>query len=86
MCLSMKPMRTTIEIPDELRAKLLELAARRGEKGYSRLVEEAIARFLAEWEGREDVVREAVAVIGSLSEAEAAAFEESVAALRKAWR
>lgn len=79
-------MRTTIEIPDELRAKLLELAARRGEKGYSRLVEEAIARFLADWEGREEVIREATGVIGSLSEADAAALEESVEAVRKAWR
>ncbi|MGH7545900.1 MAG: hypothetical protein ACREKI_06930 [Gemmatimonadota bacterium] len=79
-------MRTTIEIPDELRAKLLEIAARRGEKGYSRLVEEAIGRFLAEWEGREEVIRGASAVIGSLSEADAAALEESVEAVRKAWR
>lgn len=79
-------MRTTIEIPDELRAKLLELAARRGEKGYSWLVEEAISRFLAQWEDREGVIREGVSVIGSLSEADAAVLEESVRALRKAWR
>ena len=52
-------MRTTVEIPDQLRARLLALAARRGEKGYSRLVEEAIARYVDEWEGRAKVVREA---------------------------
>jgi metal-responsive CopG/Arc/MetJ family transcriptional regulator len=79
-------MRTTIEIPDRLRARLLALAARRGEKGYSRLVEEAIARYLEEWEGRAKVVRDAQAAMGSLSEAEADALEESVKALRERWR
>lgn len=34
-------MRTTIEIKPEHRAKLLELAARRGAKGFSELVDEA---------------------------------------------
>lgn len=41
-------MRTTIELPDEQRAKLLELAARRGEKGFSKLVQEAVAEYLAD--------------------------------------
>ena len=79
-------MRTTIEIPDQLRARLLALAARRGEKGYSRLVEEAIARYLEEWEGHAKVIREARAALGTLSEAEADALEESVKALRERWR
>ena len=39
-------MRTTIELSDEHRARLLELAARRGEKGFSSIVEEALARFV----------------------------------------
>ena len=44
----LESMRTTVEIPDVQRARLLELAARRGEKGFSRLVQEAIDRLLAE--------------------------------------
>jgi len=36
-------MRTTLEIPDEQRAKLLQLAAARGMKGFSSLVTEALA-------------------------------------------
>lgn len=43
-----RPMRTTIEITDEQRAKLLELAARRGEKGFSILVQEALDLYLRE--------------------------------------
>jgi len=37
---------TTVEIRDRQRAKLFELAARRGEKGFSKLVQEAIDLYL----------------------------------------
>ena len=39
-------MRTTIEIKPEHRARLLELAARRGNKGFSELVGEALEAYL----------------------------------------
>src|SRR5260370_421628 len=39
-------MRTTVEIADEHRARLVELAARRKEKGFSRIVSEAIEQYL----------------------------------------
>lgn len=39
-------MRTTIELDDELRAALLSLAAKRGMRGYSSLVQEALAQYL----------------------------------------
>ncbi len=79
-------MRTTIEIPDELRARLLELAARRGEKGFSRLVQEAVAAYLDEEERRERLAREAESALGSLSGPEADALEESVRVARASWR
>ncbi|MBI4538047.1 MAG: ribbon-helix-helix protein, CopG family [Gemmatimonadetes bacterium] len=79
-------MRTTVEIPDEYRAKLLELAARRGEKGFSRLVEEAVARYLEAEERRAELAREAILVLGTLDDAEAEALEASVRALRARWR
>ena len=40
-------MRTTVEITAEQRAQLLKLAARRGEKGFSGLVREALETYLA---------------------------------------
>ena len=40
-------MRTTVEITPEQRAKLLELAARQGRKGFSHLVREALEAYLA---------------------------------------
>lgn len=39
-------MRTTIELTDEQRAALLAMAARRGLRGYSSLVQEALAKYL----------------------------------------
>ena len=41
-------MRTTVEIKDEHRARLLELAAKRREKGISGVLAEAIEGYLAE--------------------------------------
>ena len=40
------PVRTTIELRDDHRARLLEMAARRGEKGFSSLVAEAVELYL----------------------------------------
>jgi predicted transcriptional regulator len=80
------PMRTTIEIEDEHRARLLELAARRGEKGFSRLVNEALEQYLAAVERREEATRRALMLQGSLEEDQAAAMRQAVAELRKSWR
>ena len=79
-------MRTTIELPDELRAKLLELAARRGHKGFSALVAEAVSRYLADESHRVDRVREAVGALGTLDGAAADALEASIRELRDKWR
>ena len=58
----------TIEITNEQRGKLLELAAARGQKGFSALVREAIDRYLAEEEAesRRRRAEAAVAVLGAL--------------------
>lgn len=79
-------MRTTVDIPDEYRAKLLEIAAARGEKGFSRLVREALARYLDEEEGRVRRAEAATAVLGTLDDREAEALEASVQRLRERWR
>jgi predicted transcriptional regulator len=38
-------VRTTVEIPDGLREKLVAEAARRGEKGYSAVIERALRNY-----------------------------------------
>jgi len=79
-------MRTTIEIRDDQRARLLEIAARRGEKGFSGLVQEALDRYLAEVDAQENRIKEALGVLGALGEEEATHMEETVNALRGSWR
>jgi hypothetical protein len=79
-------MRTTIEIRDEQRAHLLEIAGARGEKGYSRLVQEAIDLFLKERRRRDGMVQVALAQRGALQDDEADEFEERVQQIRENWR
>lgn len=79
-------MRTTIELKDEHRAKLLELAARRGEKGFSDVLGEAIEIYL-ETLSRDEAKRQAaVELRGSLGEADARELREATRSLRESWR
>ena len=82
----LEPMRTTVEIPDVQRARLLELAARRGEKGFSRLVQEAVDRLLAEDDSRGVRTKAALALEGSMGAKEADELLASVVRIRSTWR
>lgn len=86
MCASMCHMRTTIELPNTLRARLLELAARRGEKGFSNLVREAVEHYLAGVETKGVARRRAAEALGAVPEEDAARLEASVRTLREQWR
>jgi predicted transcriptional regulator len=79
-------MRTTIDLPDEQRAKLLELAAKRGEKGFSVLVQEAVAAYLAQHASGGDRVKRALALRGSLRGHEGDKLLEAAEEARRAWR
>jgi metal-responsive CopG/Arc/MetJ family transcriptional regulator len=79
-------MRTTIDLTDDQRARLLELAARQGEKGFSRLIQEAVDRYLEELERGEEAVQRALGVLGTLSEKSERTMRSSIEALRKRWR
>ena len=81
-------MRTTVEITDEQRARLLELAARRGAKGFSRIVQEALDRYLEEEAASAQKARakQALAVLGTLGDKDADALEARVRAIRDHWR
>jgi predicted DNA-binding protein len=78
-------MRTTVEIPDEQRARLLELAARRGEKGFSTLVREALELYLRDQQ-RYHAVDHAIGLRGCLSADEADDLEAACACIRSQWR
>lgn len=79
-------MRTTIEMKPEHRSALIALAARRGEKGFSAVLGEAIESYLrgeADREKRRQTLR---ALAGSISGNEAAELRRSVQELRENWR
>ena len=78
-------MRTTIELSQTHRAALLRLAAERGEKGFSRLVTEAVEAYLANL-GLSDERADAQRLKGVLSEADAIELEKRVRAVRERWR
>ena len=79
-------MRTTIEITDDQRSKLLALAASKGMKGFSVLVQEALDEFLSKSESEERRVEKALSMRGALDDEEAQALAEECASIRESWR
>ncbi|MEW6457502.1 MAG: hypothetical protein AB1441_00305 [Bacillota bacterium] len=76
-------MRTTIEIPDDKRAKLLAIAARRGFRGYSQIVNEALDLYLAKYAHARDAdIKEILSLAGTLEDTEAREVENKI---RKVW-
>ena len=79
-------MRTTIEMKPEHRARILELAASRGDKGFSTVVTEALELYLKAGDGRTKAIRGALALKGSLEETEAARLLARARSIRANWR
>ena len=79
-------MRTTVEIDDGHRARLVELAARRKEKGFSRIVSEAIEQYLEALDRVAADRRKALKLRGSLSPRQAQRLEAEAARIRSSWR
>jgi predicted kinase len=79
-------MRTTIEMKPEHRARILELAANRGEKGFSTVVAEALELYLGAQSGRTNAIRSALALKGSMRETEAAGLMARTRKIRADWR
>src|ERR1017187_1158972 len=81
-----RSMRTTIEMKPEHRARILELAANRGEKGFSTVVAEALELYLEAQGGRTNAIRSALALKGSMRETEAAGLMARTRKIRADWR
>lgn len=79
-------MRTTVELTEAQRAELLKLAAQRGMKGFSGLVQEAIDSFLAQQASRASLIDAALAMKGSLKNDSADEFEARTKSIRENWR
>jgi len=79
-------MRTTIEIRPEHRARLLKLAARRGHKGFSKIVEEALETYLKAQAAGIQARKRARLLQGTLSAKEARALRDATVEIRASWR
>jgi hypothetical protein len=79
-------MRTTVDVKPEHRSALLALAARRGEKGFSTVLEEAIETYLQGEAEREKRLETFLSLAGSLSERDAEELRRTVGELRENWR
>jgi len=79
------PMRTTVELSDEMIAALHALAVKRGFRGYSKLLEEAIARYLEENEKKHLSMSVLMKMRGSWKPKEAAETKKRLEEIRKNW-
>lgn len=79
-------MRTTVELKPEHRSALLALAARRGEKGFSTVLEEAVDMYLAAEADRQSRRQHLLSLRGSLSLEEGDELRRLTGELRDSWR
>lgn len=77
-------MRTTVEISDEQHQALSAVAQRRGIRGFSILVQEALDAYLADLET--DEVDALLALEGTLSESDADEMRSRIDDVRSTWR
>lgn len=79
-------MRTTIEMNDKLRSELLRLAAQKGEKGFSNIVQEAVAAYIVSAEKTAVLQKKAKALRGYLKGTDEKRLREEVLKIRESWR
>jgi metal-responsive CopG/Arc/MetJ family transcriptional regulator len=79
-------MRTTVEMKPQHHSALLALAARRGEKGFSSVLAEAIEEYLNEERTRVQRRKEVLSLAGALSSDEAKTLRSTTKSLRENWR
>jgi|KBSSwiStaDraftv2_1062776.scaffolds.fasta_scaffold07868_9 hypothetical protein len=77
-------MRTTVEITEPQRQALTALAQRRGIRGFSPLIQEALDAYLGSVGADETEVL--LSLEGSFTDADARTARSRVADIRKTWR
>jgi predicted transcriptional regulator len=79
-------MRTTIELSDDHRSALHSLAARRGLRGYSKLIQEAIDFYIKEKAKRGDGLKHLLKMRGTWNEEEVKRFRKKLEEIRRNWK
>ena len=78
-------MRTTIEISDKHRSALLSIAAQKGLRGYSKIIEEAIDYYIANQSNSTGIKNNVLAMKGTWKK-DSEQIKANISELRKNWK
>jgi hypothetical protein len=78
-------MRTTVELSNDHRSSLHSLAARRGLRGYSKLIQEAVDLYIQEMTAKEGGAKHLLQMRGTWNKEEARKFQKKLRGIRKNW-
>jgi metal-responsive CopG/Arc/MetJ family transcriptional regulator len=81
-----KEMRTTIELTNDHRSSLHSLAARRGLRGYSKLIQEAVDLYIQEMMAKEGNARLLLKMRGTWNKEDSRKFQKKLREIRKSWK
>ncbi len=79
-------MRTTIELSDEHRSALHALAARKGLRGYSKVIQEAIDLYISEKLKKEDGTGRLLKMKGTWDRKETEKARKKLEEIRRFWK
>jgi metal-responsive CopG/Arc/MetJ family transcriptional regulator len=79
-------MRATIDLPDHLRAAVMGVAARKGYRGYSKVIIEALEFYLVEKESKETGFHDLLSLRGAWSKKEASEVRARIEEARTNWQ
>ena len=79
-------MRTTIELTDDRRSPLHSLAAQRGLRGYSKLIEEAVDLYFHEKTTSKSKVEHLLKMRGTWNKEDARNFKKKLREIRRHWK
>jgi metal-responsive CopG/Arc/MetJ family transcriptional regulator len=79
-------MRTTIELSNDHRSSLHSLAARRGLRGYSKLIQEAVDLYIQETTVKEGSAKALLQMRGTWNKEDARKFQRNLRKIRRNWK
>jgi len=79
-------MRTTIDISDKHRSILLSIAAQKGLRGYSQIIQEALDYYIEEHIQSADMKKDILKMKGSWKRKDAREIRSRLAELRGNWK
>ena len=78
-------MRTTIEIPDHYRSILHSLAVKKGLRGYSAIIEDALDKYIDGLSRKDSLKSEILQMMGSWQKEEISKTRKKIKEMRENW-